>query len=331
MQHLGIDVSAKSLTLCLAVPCGKREAFTIDNTPQGHKKLIHRLTSKRLTARVALEASGNYGLDLALALHDARGIEVMIVNPRVARDFARAHCSRSKTDAVDAEVLLEFVQRMPFVPYQPPSRERFALRCLTRRLDELTRKRAAEKARLHSATLSELLSPAVARDIKTHIRFLGKRIEVLQQEALSLVRRHEPLQKDFLLICSAPGFAAKSALRLLGELCVLPADMSNRQWVAYAGLDPAHYQSGSSVLKPSRISRRGHSGLRAGLFLPALCARKHNPNVRAFYQQLCERGKKPLQAIVAIMRKLLHAIHGMLKNSAPFDGAKFRQLAPSAP
>lgn len=331
MQHVGSDVSAKSLTVCFAAPCGKRETFTIDNTAQGHQKLVRRLTGKGLITRVALEASGNYGLDVTLTLAAAEGIELMSVNPRVARDFARAQCSRSKTDAVDAEVLLEYVQRMAFVPYQPPRAERLQLRCLSRRLDELTQQRAAEKARLHAAELSKALSRLVVRDLKAHIRFLDKHIEALQKQALALIRCHPALHQDFRLICSAPGFATKSALRLLGELCVLPADMSERQWVAYAGLDPAHHQSGSSVHKPARISRRGHAGLRAILFLSAMCASTHNTHVRAYYQQLCQRGKKPLQALVAVMRKLLHAIHGMLKNRAPFEGARFRQLAPATP
>lgn len=332
MQHAGIDVSAKFLTVCFAAACGKRETFTIDNTAQGHQKLVRRLTGKRLITRVALEASGNYGLDVTLTLAAAEGIELMVVNPRVARDFARAHCGRSKTDAVDAEVLLEYVQRMAFVPYQPPSPELLELRCQTRRISELTEERAAQKARLHAAELSKAArSQVVVRDLKVHIRFLNQRIAALEKQALALIRRHRALDQNFRLICTAPGFATKSALRLLGELCVLPADMSDRQWVAYAGLDPAHYQSGSSVHKPARISRRGHAGLRAILFLSAMCASTHNAHVRTYYQQLCQRGKKPLQALVAVMRKLLHAIHGMLKNRTPFEGAKFRQLAPATP
>ena len=57
--------------------------------------------------------------------------------------------------------------------------------------------------------------------------------------------------------------------------------------------------------------------------MPALVAIQHEPNVRAFYAKLIGRGKKPLQAIVAVMRKLLHAIYGMLRNDRDFEGEKF--------
>ena len=114
-----------------------------------------------------------------------------------------------------------------------------------------------------------------------------------------------------------------SALRLLAELCVLPADMTPRQWVAHAGLDPRHFESGSSVRAPTRISKVGNRHLRAALFMPAMVAARYEPRVRAYYEKLIERGKKPLQAIVAVMRKLLHAIHGMLEHDQDFNGEKF--------
>jgi transposase len=120
-----------------------------------------------------------------------------------------------------------------------------------------------------------------------------------------------------------PGIARASAIALLAELAVLPGDMTARQWVAHAGLDPRHHESGTSVRGHTRISKVGNSRLCAALFMPALVAIQHAPTVRAYYQALLERGKKPKQAIVAVMRKLLHAIHGMVQHDADFDGRRF--------
>jgi len=114
-----------------------------------------------------------------------------------------------------------------------------------------------------------------------------------------------------------------SALTLLAELSVLPEDMSARQWVAHAGIDPRHSESGTSVKGAVRISKVGNRHLRAALFLPAMVASQHEPRVRAYYEKLLARGKKPMQALVAVMRKLLHAIHGMFQHDADFDGTKF--------
>lgn len=60
--------------------------------------------------------------------------------------------------------------------------------------------------------------------------------------------------------------------------------------------------------------------------MPALVAIQHEPNVKAFYNKLVNAGKKPMQAAVAVMRKLLHAIWGMLKRDEDFDGDKFYKL-----
>ncbi len=72
-----------------------------------------------------------------------------------------------------------------------------------------------------------------------------------------------------------------------------------------------------------RIRMVGNRHLSSALFLQAMVASQHEPRVRAFYEALLARGKKPMQALVAVMRKLLHAIHGMFRHDTDFDGTKF--------
>ena len=68
------------------------------------------------TMRVCLEASGNYSLDVALALAGRAEIELRVINPKVAHRFAQALDQRSKNDPVDTEVLLQYAMRMPWRP-----------------------------------------------------------------------------------------------------------------------------------------------------------------------------------------------------------------------
>ena len=165
--------------------------------------------------------------------------------------------------------------------------------------------------------------PLVRRDIEVNIRHIERRIEHLRDQALTLIGQHGALLQAFELLVSIKGIAEASAISILGELVVLPTDMTVRQWVAHTGLDPRHVQSGSSIHKPARISKAGNKYLRAALYMPALVAIQHEPNVAAFYDKLVARGKTKMQAIIAVMRKLLHAIFGMLKHGADFDGKKF--------
>lgn len=320
---VGIDVSAKDLSLRLETPGWRTKAFTLVNAAAGHRELIKRLSARGVPARVALEATGMYSLDLALALHRADNIEVMVVNPRAARDFAKAFLQRSKTDALDAGVLLEFVRRMPFRAWIPPASEELDLRALARRIAGLVKTRTQEKNRLHAAKQSHELTEIVRNDIEVNIRHLGRRIRILQSRALDLVWKHSRLRKQLAHLNSIRGIARASAIQILGEICVLPKDMTPRQWVAHAGLDPRIFESGLSVNAPARISRVGNRLLRAALFMPALVAIRWEPNVKAFYEKLIAKQKAPMQAIVAVMRKLLHAIHGMLRTGTDFDGEKF--------
>ena len=124
-------------------------------------------------------------------------------------------------------------------------------------------------------------------------------------------------------VTSIKGIADAAGIQLLAKLGTLPQDMSTRQWVAHAGLDPRQHQSGTSVSRPARISRTGNAHLRRALFLPAMVASRWEPNVKAFYEKLLVKGKSKMQALVAVMRKLLHAIHGMLHHDQDFNGEKF--------
>lgn len=317
---VGIDVSAYEITAAIE---GRAERTTLANDAAGHAQLLRQLARGKGVARVCLEATGIYHLDLALALHRAPRVEVAVLNPAAVRDFGRALMQRSKTDGVDADVLLAYAERMPFVAWQPPAPEILDLRAIVRRMGALTLTRTQERNRLHAAGHCAELTEAIAWDIEAHLEHLAQSLERLGQQALVIVQAHADLARRFERLVSVRGIATTSALRILAELAVLPADMTARQWVAHAGLDPRQLESGTSLHKPARISKKGNRHLRAALYMPALVAAREEPHVRGFYQHRIARGLKPLQALVAIERKLLHAIHGMWASDTNFDGAKF--------
>ncbi len=181
--------------------------------------------------------------------------------------------------------------------------------------------RTQEKNRLHAANSSVELK-VIRNDIEVNIRHFDRRIEQLQSQAAKLIDRHRDLQVPIARIVSVKGIGLLSAILIYGELCVLPQDLSGRQWVADAGLDPRHFESGTFKGK-TRISKAGNKYLRAALFMPAHNAIQNEPHVMAFSDHLVDNGKTKMQAEVAVMRKLLHAIHGMLKTNTTFDGVKF--------
>ena len=141
----------------------------------------------------------------------------------------------------------------------------------------------------------------------------------MRRAAVAFLQQDAELRPRLSLLLSIPGIGEISALHLRGEPAVPAPSPTVRQWVAHSGLDPAHHQSGSSVQKRSRISRAGNRFRRRALYMPALLAAHHDPHLRAFYQALVTRHKAKLQAIIAVARKMLHAIFGMFRWQSPYD------------
>ena len=327
VNQVGVDVDSQQL-VC-AMQCAEQRApiATFANTAAGHKKFIRWVTKGGHSARVCLEATGIYSLQFAFALHHAKRVEVMVVNPRAIKDFSRACMQRAKTDAVDAGAIRDFLVRMPFAAWQPPAPEILALQAINRRIVQLITELTREKNRRHASEFAGASADAIAHDIEVNINHLERRIERMHQSGLKLVRGVPALATKLAHLISTKGIAETSAMRLLAELLVLPDDLAAPQWVAHAGLDPRPYESGTSIHRPRRITKVGNRHLRAALYMPALVAIQHEPHVKAFYNKLIAAGKKPLQAVVAVMRKLLHALWGMLKHDQDFDGNKFFKIA----
>jgi len=329
MNVAGIDVAAKSLTVVTLLGETLGKARELANDAAGHARLVKQLAAARVE-RVCLEATGSYHLDLALAL-DAAGIAVMTVNPRAAKSFAAALLARHKSDAVDAGVLAQFARRMPFAPWTRPSASALELRACARRLNALVEARTQAKNQLHAARQSLTTPAVVLEDIETSLAQCDAQIAKLRAWAQAFAAADPELGAIFALLTSVKGIAAASAIRLMGEILVLPPDLRAKQWVAQAGLDPRQASSGTSVAKKPRLSKAGNRYLRQALFMPALSAVRHEPQVAAYFRHLVEtRGLKKIQAICAVMRKLLHAIHGMLASRQPFDGSRFYTPATAA-
>jgi len=317
----GIDVGASQLVVALEGEGSRRLQRSFLNSSSGHQALILWLQKSGTPVRVCLEATGLYSLDLALALHAATGIEVAVLNPKLVNRFAATLC-RSKTDPADAQVLAEYARRMPFQAWHPPQAVALELRTLTRHIAALTQQHTQQSNRLHAASASITGSRYVQQDLKHSLRDLKRRMAKMRNQALALIEQEGDLRSRFTLLLSIPGIGEISALNLLGELALLAPGLTVRQWVAHSGLDPAHHVSGTSVHQRSRISRAGNRYLRRALYMPALVAVRHDPCLRAFYQVLLARHKAKLQAIIAVARKMLHAIFGMFRCRTGYDGSR---------
>jgi transposase len=107
--------------------------------------------------------------------------------------------------------------------------------------------RAQEKNRLHADDSVASTTPAIRESIERHVAALNDEVGALTEASLAIVRADLDLQARFEHLISVKGIAEASAITILAELAVLPDDMSARQWVAHAGMDPRHAESGASL------------------------------------------------------------------------------------
>jgi transposase len=326
MNYGGIDVGKDSLDVVIRKKGKSHKCMTFNNTTAGHLAIIKYLHQHNVS-HIGIEATGYYHLDLALELDDAADVDVMIINPRASKNFAKAMMQRMKTDAIDAELLAQFVERMDFIKWKAPASHVFAIRACGRRLVSLNKEKAKSKNQLHAYSRTKRTPQFVIDDVHLSIEQLENQIENLVLHALQLINESDQLKKRYERLISIKGVANRTAIKLLGELGVLAEDMLAKQWVAHAGLFPRVFESGSSVKKRATIGKIGNRYIREALYMGALSATRHDVNIRAFYLHMIEdNGLSKLQAICAVMRKMLLAMHGMLKEDKPFNGQRFYGL-----
>lgn len=320
MDVLALDVGSRKHAV--AVSDERLGAWTeVANEVDALRKVFAALARNAPDAWVVMEATGVYHWQAAVLAH-AAGLKVAVLNPKVTANFAKVLGQRNKTDRADAQVLQHYAQVVPLTRWQPPRTAVVELRAISRHVLVLAQQQTAAKNRLHAEEAMGDAPAFVLKAYRQEIRRLEKQIAHASAEAMKIVRVDAELKAQFEALDSIKGVAQASAIALLGELATLPAEMNARACVAHAGLDVRQHQSGTSVDKPGRITKHGNRHLRRALYMPALVAISHDPHAKAFYERLKAKGKKPLQALCAVMRKLLMAAWVLMKTRETYDGAR---------
>jgi transposase len=323
-RYVGIDVSMKTLDVACTTGESFEAAFQVANNVEGFTEVLARITAGgEETAQVVVEATGAYSVGLVDHLTTSAQIRLMVVQPKAARDFARASMRRAKTDRVDAKVLAEFSQRMPFVPTVRIDKERLVLRQLARHLGELVDRRTQILNQQHALAHAGG-SPVLERFLEAERTHLEGLIATLEAEIIAQMQAMATVAPILERTTRLAGFKKRSAARILPELLAMPPQLTARQCVAFVGLDPCPKQSGIARAGTSwPISRKGNARIRRSLYMVALSAVRWFPPLRAFYEALRARGKPKKVALTACMRKFLTALWAMVARGEDFDEKKF--------
>ncbi len=307
--YVGVDVAKETLEVALGTS-GAVQTFM--NDTEGFEALRARLKGHTV-ALIVLEATGGYESGAALALQEA-GLPLAIVNPRQARDFARAMGYLAKTDRIDARALAELACVLDRHPDREklvrplPDAEQRQLQALMARRRQLVSMLVSERNRLATS------HKVAQRSIQAIIKALKKQLEDIEAElARHIAHQHADLAA---LLTSVKGIGDTTAATLIADVPEL-GQLSRREISALIGVAPLARDSG--LFRGKRTTFGGRAQVRCTLYMATLVATRHNPVIKRFYERLVGAGKAKKVALVACMRKLLTILNAMVKSGKPWD------------
>lgn len=303
---VGLDVSKDRLDVHVRP---SDEQFEAVYDEPGVATLVSRLVHLRPTL-IVLEATGGYESAVAAALAHA-GLPVAVVNPRQVRQFALATGQLAKTDRLDARANARFAELVQPAARPLATEQAQALAELVARRRQLVEMLGAEQNRHRQARARGL-----PQRIRTHITWLTRAIEDLDEEIARLIRSSPVWRETENLLTSAPGIGDITAHALIADLPEL-GHLNRRRIAALVGLAPWNRDSGR--WRGRRMIGGGRPAVRRALFMPTMVAIRHNPTIGAVYRRLTAAGRPKKVAVIAAMRKLLTILNAMLREHRPWQ------------
>jgi transposase len=302
---IGIDVAKATLDIHV-LPSGQTQ--TLPNTKTGFEQLQQALPDP-VTCLIVLEATGGFEREVVADLTDA-GYRVAVINPKRARDFAKALGLLAKTDRIDAHVLARYAEKVQPAPVEKTPEKQGEIQQLVARRRQLIDLRTQESNRWGTTQ-----AKAARKSIQAVINTLEAEIRGIEKVIEALLESDDDWQNKMQLIQSVPGLGDVTATTLIADVPEI-GKLNRQQISALIGLAPFNRDSGAS--KGKRCISGGRKSVRCVLYMAAMAARRCNPVIRAFADRLAQHGKPFKVIITACMRKLLVILNSIVKSGRPW-------------
>ena len=327
--YVGVDVAATSFEAAWQSadgPVGAAHHFVQTSTDWARfQQQLLATGSAPPEMLLVLEATGSYWVALAVHLH-AAGFQVSVVNPAQVHAWARSLTRRSKTDALDAQLLSQFASERRPAPWTPPPHVYHELRQRLVARDGLLEMRQQARNQLHALRQWPVVIAAVEEQLLTVIATLDTQLAALDRQVAALLK-DGAWAGSARRLASIPGYGPVT----IGWILVATANFTTcptaEALVSYAGLSPLQRESGTSVRGRAALGHGGHGRLRQATYMATLSAAQHNPAIKAFYERLRAAGKPIKVARCAAARKLLHLGFAVVTKDQDFDPA-YQQRQP---
>jgi transposase len=325
-QSIGIDVSMDTIEVCYgyidfnqSIVLTKSKTFK--NTSVGHKKCLEWSLKNKLADALpmifVMEATGVYYENLAHFLNCNKQ-QVAVVLPTKIRNYAKSLESKSKTDPIDSATITHFALERKQFPWSPPDPKIKAIKDLSREYLTLKVMGAEVKNRIHAKEHSFSCKKNTLKRKQKMIAFIDKQKQQVIDEITEVIKTIPGLEEKITKLESIKGVGFITIVTVLAETNCFEHVTSAKQLASYAGMDVALNDSGKRKGK-ANISKRGNKFIRHAVFMPALSASRHNPQLKELYKRLVQKGKNKKAALIAVARKLLLLIYALWKNGTIYS------------
>jgi transposase len=303
--YIGIDIASDNFEAALHGSAAKPERFS--NSSEGFAEFCTKFADILPGSLVVLEATGGYENALLLELC-RQEVAVHRVQPLKASHYMRSLRVNGKTDALDSMALAKYgAERHENLSLFYPAEENLQLlQDLHMRRSDLMKMRIAELQRSKHPRYARL-----RQSVGDMLEMLDKEIAKIQEQMSAIIEESHRLRQKHQILTSFGGVGETTAMALLACMPEL-GTLSRKQAASLAGLAPHPNDSGRT--SGYRATRGGRKDVRNALYMAALSAKAYNPQLKEFYDRLILKGKKPIVAMTAVMRKMIVILNAKIRD-----------------
>jgi len=324
-QSVGIDCSKETLDVSFSIMNDLFESqflstTVFSNDKAGWAKLnkwADKLRDEGLPIQFVIEATGVYHESVCMYLF-MLGKKISVLLPNKVKKFAGTLKTKTVNDRVSAQTIAQMGLEKKLDDWQPPHEVFNLLRQLTRERNQLVEEKTQILCEQHAEKSGAWPNKRSIQRMKQRIRLIEKQIDEIEKELVEVVDQSPWLKQKLNDLCSIPGIGFLTAVTVSSETNGFNLIRNKKQLVSYAGLDVIEKQSGSSVKRKTKISRKGNKHIRRAMYFPALSA-KRKGKMNEFYSRIEARNGIKMQAAVAVQRKLLELMYILWKKNERFD------------
>ncbi|MDA3911592.1 MAG: IS110 family transposase [Bacteroidales bacterium] len=312
-KYIGIDIAKQTFDVYCSTMNNKHTFAQYQQNKTGFTKLVKEFGKDKT---YVMEATGPYSMQLARFLYK-QGIQVSVVNPLIIKRFSQMLLQRAKTDKKDAKVIHDYAKFSNVKLWSPPPKEIHEMNQIMTGLQLLHKQHNGSSNQLKAFTVSGIIDPVVKKALNSIVKKFEKEIKRLEDRLNEIIDLNYARTKA--LLTSINGIGVKAAAMLIATTNNFEKFENYKQLIAYIGLSPRIFESGTSVKGKGHICKMGNSNARKILYMCAWSAKRHNKNCMNFYNRLKEKGKPEKVIKVAIANKLLKIAFSVVKNDTIYD------------